>query len=259
MSVIKTLAVIGLVVSSASAHATLITLNAVDYAAGTDLSTISAGLSIKGIVGVVQDPSLPNAFYETGIVSLHSSSSLVPPGMFARADTMGPNWGTIGETAHCYQAALGGASLGSCNEGFNLLEFNFDTPTDFVQVVGGFSDNIGPGFVAFDAAGNVLGGCNATGFTQLTACSGYSVLGDAQFGLSLTLDTSLISRVWFGAYLPAGDIAASAISYNRNVPEPATIFLFGGALALMGMGVRRRDRFTDKQPCSADPSLRLPS
>ncbi|MDY6944380.1 MAG: PEP-CTERM sorting domain-containing protein [Pseudomonadota bacterium] len=239
MASLRVLALIPLMIVCGVANATLITFDAHDYAAGTNISTLSPGLHVRTIAAAATD-SGPVQISSYEVQSLHSSSGFIAPGYFGGIGSpFGGALTTLSDGYACYAQSQSGSPLSSfCNEGFSFLELNFDVATDFIEIVGGFGDSLGGSFMAFNAAGDLVG-CHA-GSPIAGVCTPYSVRGEGQYASSLTFQESVITRVVYGAALPAGSIAAGSLSYNHNIPEPATMLLM--LTGLSGMFVARRRR-----------------
>jgi hypothetical protein len=170
------------------------------------------------------------------------------------------SWGTNGDVSvvsNTYAGVAGTNSFGtysSANEYaawlqsrtrtgdwyWNVLELSFASPTNYIQMVGGWLSDV-PMIYAFDAANNLLAVC--TPGSSQPGCSSDMLLDNTGFNgsslaaISLQRTEADIARIVFGG--ATGNASAQQISYN--VPEPTTL-----GLALVGLGlaglVRRRRR-----------------
>lgn len=246
MASLRVLALIPLMIVCSVANATLITFDAYDYAAGANLSNQSPGLHMRAIAAAPSSGPVQVSSYE--VQSLHSSSGSIAPGYFGGIGSpFGGALTTLSDGYACYAQQQQGQPMGSfCNEGFSFLELSFDVATDFIEIVGGFGDSLGGSFMAFNAAGDLVG-CHI-GSPIAGVCSPYSFRGEGQYASSLTFQESVITRVVFGAALPAGSIAAGSLSYNHNIPEPATMLLM--LTGLSGVFVARRRRQNRTSPAN---------
>lgn len=244
MASLRVLALIPLMFVGGIANATLITFDAYNYAAGTNLSDLSPGLHIRAIAAAASD-SGPVQINSYEVQSSHNTSGApIALGFFSGIGSpFGGGWTTLSDGYGCYAQAQQGQPMGQfCNEGFSFLELTFDVATDFIEIVGGFGDSLGGTFMAFNSAGELIG-CHA-GSSIVGVCTPYSYRGEGQYASSLTFQDSVISRVVFGAALSAGAVAAGSVSYNHNIPEPATMVLMLTGLTGVWAARRRRARIS---------------
>lgn len=215
------------------ANATLVTFDAHDYAAGTNLTDLSPELHLQMIASPAGGPVQVGSY---DVQSLHSSSGVIPPGYFGGIGS--PFGGALTELSTgygCYAASQTGQPMSSfCNEGFSFLEVTFNVATDFVEIVGGFGSSLGGTLWAFNAAGELIGSGGPS-----------AIYGEGQYGSSVSLAEAAIARVVYGASLDAGAIAAGSISYNSyNIPEPETMLLMLTGLSGLLLAGRRRKQLT---------------
>ena len=231
MANLRVLALIPFMFVCGVANATLITFDAYDYAAGTNLTDLSPGLHLQMIASPAGGPVQIGSY---DVRSAHNPGGMTAPGFFAGIGSPFGGALTAIDTGYgCYAASQAGQPTSSfCNEGFSFLELTFDVATDFVEIVGGFGDSLGGTLYAFDSAGQLLGTAGVS-----------SIRGEGQFASSLTLAQAAITRVVYGASLDAGAIAAGSISYNSyNIPEPETMLLMLTGLSGLLIAGRRRKK-----------------
>ena len=240
MDALKKLWLIAIFISPA-ANATLVTVNASDFATG---ATITApGVTIRGVYSpdFQTDPTLDDIIYSDlqsavggGNIAPHFFTGTLPSGSHFGA------WDNIATGSLCYSAINAGTAIpgGTCyNESWAFVEISFANPTTFVEAVGGFSDNDGGSFWAFDATGTRINCASVL-------CAGYNNYGVGQYGSTMTAAAPLISSIRFGAFLDGGRIAMSSFTFDDgySVPEPGTLALFAVGLLLPLLLRRRRAR-----------------
>lgn len=227
------------------ASATLIRIEPDDYAAGTDLSNLFPGVSLATYSNVNRDgyfDFLPvtvghDTECDQGIrncKAVTGSNYLVGPGFVSGAWSFPTNCFTDSEVRN------GNAPCGTEIEwpyAANFLVLSFTDPTDFVELTAAwlYDHMIAR---AYDANFNLVG------FTQ--GSFGMECQGENAFREYCTNRVSLISQVPQISYVVAGSWAGIAhldtITFNRNVPEPGTLALFGISLAALGLARRRKHR-----------------
>jgi hypothetical protein len=236
MDALKRFCLIAVMVSPA-AHATLVTINASDFAAG---ATISApGFTIQGVFGPTFNPTDPTISYSELVSGTTTSPELAPHifrGMLPSGSSAG-GWQDIATGSYCHDAIIAGTALagGTCfRESWSFVEISFATPTTFVEAVGGFGHSLGGHIFAFDASGSMISCASVV-------CAGYNTYGVGQYGSTMIAATPMISSIRFGAAQLAGFIAMSSFTFDDgiSVPEPGTLALFGVGL-LLPLLIRRR-------------------
>jgi hypothetical protein len=241
MDALKKLCLIAIFISPA-ANATLVTVNAADFATGSVIT--APGMSIRAVYSpsYSTDPANEEIFFSDvisrpGGVNLapHIFSGTLPTGTLSAA------LDEIGTGSLCHDRIVSGAALpGSfCFfETWSFIEISFDNPTFFVEGVGGFSDNDGGSLWAFDSTGTRITCAGSV------VCGGYNEYGVGQYGSTMNTATPLISSIRFGAALFGGSIAMSSFTFDDgySVAEPGTLALFGVGLLLPLMLRRRRAR-----------------
>jgi hypothetical protein len=256
-----------LALASAPASATLITVDAADYALGTDISTISPGATFStytdyGAGGVRFDP--------VTVVTNFVGPDIAPHAFGHNLVGNGTNFRNIFQGAEpCLFRGVCDPTLHAVNYFYALL-VAFDAPTDYVEVDVHHTEIWIDGSVlrAYDKAGNTLATCRVrgTGSTsdpQLTipgvgvdplmpTCGDQYRRYESGFGgvpigecdsrdcatdtmAFISLPNAAISYVMWGGEAPgATGSTISRLRYNAvGVPEPGSLGLLavGGLLA----------------------------
>jgi PEP-CTERM motif-containing protein len=258
---------------AAPASATLITVNAGDYALGTDISTISPGATFStytsvGPAGVRFDPVTivanalgadiaPNAFGH-GLRDVPGGSTAIP-------------WNFHNVYDHG-AGAEGCLSGGDCSSRFYVLHAAFDTPTNYVGVDVHYDENGLDGSIlrAFDSTGTLLATCKVWGVVDRDPqvptlpgvnptptspncgnqyrrydCNSSGTQCATDNIAFISLPSANIAYVLWGSEAASATYASiSSLTYDdmTSVPEPASLGMFalGGILAV----IARRRRVT---------------
>jgi hypothetical protein len=199
-------------------RAELITINAGDYPLGTDLSTLFSGLTMSRL-----SQAGGNTTFNPGTSPVYTAVDYPVP-----VPSLGGTYGLFN-----YQACSAG-SIFSCMNGYTLLEFRFDTPTDFFQIDGYFFTDPSD-LIAYDALGNLI-----AGFGTVVTTSGLGIGETTRSTLTLGRDRGDIARVVYGGFRDS-TVTPTQVSYN-SVPEPSTLAAVGVGLlcAALRRAYRRR-------------------
>lgn len=208
---------------SASAHATIITLDADRLAAGTDVTNAIGGASLWSYSQAGTSTYAPTI---SRLSVMGSSGSRV----FGRSGA-GYSPENFRELNAAYNCMLGHPY--SCGDGYQTMQLLFDRPTDYVGIETDWRDDH-PGLYAFDASGRLLFSC--LGLSAGPCSRTTSSLADGQRTLfEFSRADKDVARVMFGGVYGANRVGAISVS----VPEPTSIALFGLALA-GALAARRR-------------------
>jgi hypothetical protein len=247
-----------LALAGAGAQASIITIDAGSYAAGTDISSAGRGATLStytnlGDVGAHFDPV---------IVLSNPFGADLAPNAFGHGDLPGPsdidwNFHNVrgwGGAEACLQA-------GQCFERFYALHMAFDAPTDYVSVKVHYNQGAYDGSLlrAFDAAGNAIGTCRTWGsgqdrdpqsglFPNLASpacgtidrrydCAAGNCASD--YSAFISVPDANIAYVLWGSLDAEGTWATISSLTYRSVPEPSTLALLLGALGF-AVVLRRR-------------------
>jgi hypothetical protein len=232
--------VLGAVVLSvcvaASARADIITINPNAHAVGTDLSHLFPGVSMAQLTQTAGSTYNPV-----------SSAVMATPDYYGDAVgslVMGGG-GILEGYQTCYAASqTGGSAPGACGSWNSALELTFDGPANFVTITAAWLSD-GPGMLAYDSAGNMIGSCFSPfgpgGAGSSGLCDAYIIPNNSVGNLSTVTIARAegdIARVVFGGLI--GRAMATEVTYG--VPEPATLALMGIGFAGAAMMRRRRRR-----------------
>ena len=233
--------VLGAVVLSlcfaASARADIITIDPNAHAIGTDLSNLFPGVSMAQLTqtaGGTYNPVRSAVLVSSDYYGDAVGGSLVMGG-----------GGILEGYRECYAASLsGGSAAGACNSWGTALELTFDGPANFVTITAAWLSD-GPGMLAYDSAGNMIGSCfspfgpGAAGSSGL--CDAFIIPHNSAGNLSTVTVARAqgdIARVVFGGVI--GRSMATEVTYG--VPEPTTLAFMG--IGLAGAAIMRRRRRT---------------
>lgn len=205
------------------ARADLITLDADNFALGTDLTSVLTGASAAFLSqsGLAAQPYNPRVV--TGLTTVASYTGAAAQG-FGRASM-------IDRYMACYNRSQLSLATSDCQYG--VVEVTFDGGTDFVQLDARWLSDM-PGVVAYNAAGQQVASCFGD-----AGCASPAVYEPGHLSTStvtLAREQRDIARVVFGGI--QGNAEISGLRYS--VPEPGTLALLGMGFAGLAASRRRR-------------------
>ena len=218
------------------ANAVVVTINPSYYAAGTDLSHATEGVTLSTWSWQSGSPEEPTyaPVYATDCLGC---------GAFNGQRVFGNGYYSAGATAFAGAAFASNYLLDYDARGFSVFRADFAAPTNFVQLLmGGYGEDFA-GVSAFDLEGNLVAECNFYGNAVDPPCGTYITqeVDDRRRAVLLTLNTGLdnIALLVAGGG-DAGSNVASMTFVRKAVPEPMGLglLLCGSA----GMWATRRRR-----------------
>lgn len=210
-------------VSATPAQAALITVNANDFALGTDISDLFPNLSMSLITQITTPDRTYNPRIDPVVIGSDYHSETANSLMLGSTSMAQEVIGCMTRSyasSFCVQGSWG-----------TVLELRFDAPVDFVQVGGAWLSDP-PMMVAFNSAGEQISLCGPLdrGCAQTVRDEFYNFTGTT----TIAREQGDIARVVYGSAIGRG----AAVSVVYQVPEPATLSLLG--LGAVGAFVRRR-------------------
>lgn len=212
---------------AAPARAELITLDPTTIPIGTDVSNLFDGVTLQRLTQLRSPTYSPTA----------------SPVLIGGAPYYGnspASFGSYWEMGFGYDGCYAGGTT-ACSFPFSLLELTFDSPTDYVQIVGDWGSDA-PGLRAYDINGNLVSSCdyNLSPSPWNVGCvhQAFTVPGGDHRSVQTVArgQRDIVRIVWAGLY---GTSFATGISYQ--VPE-ASILMYVGLGAVGILSRRRRVR-----------------
>jgi hypothetical protein len=231
--------------ASASAHATLITIEPDDFDAGTVLSNVSPYVTLAGFrkedgpFGTL--PTLDPVYAATCGPHCAATGTKVFGDGIGGIDTWGAYGGGILSATRCFSDLGQGSPDPVCRDHFNVLLMTFTRPTDFVEISGRFWAEDETYLYGFDDNFNFVG--------QMSLAVDFSICrGDTAVSDYCGVTTSLNSATGGIRYALAGGWSNGTSLDNlrfNSVPEPGTLALLG--LGLVGVVAARRKVASSKR------------
>jgi hypothetical protein len=241
-----------LVLGSSAASASLVTIDANSYAAGTNVSNAAAGVTLSSMWtagGPTSDPYEPVVFNFAPIYSVACAGSSYGCTTIAGSNVFGhDDHGIWDPRVFAYEGKAADYLEGephALTAAVEVFRADFADATNFVQlVVGGAHNNDYPLIDFWDTSGALIATCSTTdsgGYNP--ACTTVN-LGDPSgvdpgfrqpWLISLTSSSYNIGFVTTGGW--AGGQFVTQLTYNK-VPEPGTLALM--LVGALGIALRRR-------------------
>jgi hypothetical protein len=225
-----------LMTASMAASAAIISINPDYYAPGTDISNATAGVTLSAYSwsGGYFDPAVSSL----SMTSIFATACGASCGPFSGQNVFGSDSDpSFGQFRHFYTLNdIIGGNPPRPIDAFSLFRVDFDSATNFAQIVAGAGGEDYAFLLAFDSSNNLVGRCDSG-----SSCAQYLTpeIADIRRGAAQLSISSGSNNI---AYLLAGggfhDKLVQSLTFSRTVPEPATFGLF--ALGLMGFAALRR-------------------
>lgn len=224
----KKLLLIWLLVASAPASATLVTIDADSYQAGTDISTAFSGVTLSSIA------YQGSGNYVIGsVIAEESYRATTGTNVFGNGTGFGGWNDTFAPDCVLTQRACGFA-------GSNAMLIEFAELTDYVAIQGNWISD-GASIWLYDENRVRIGSCDSVFGYASTAC--YRPLGPNASGYGNNWELSFTSLTANVKYVLASGQAAGvgldSLTYN-SVPEPGMLALFGVGMLGLFLGRRRQ-------------------
>jgi hypothetical protein len=236
---------------SAPASATLVTIDAADYALGTDISAVDSGAAFSTYTNLRSDGIGFDPVYV--VANRPDSGADVEPNAFGHV-SYGP--GNIPTNFHNVEHAvfcLAGSPDCPTSIRIYALHVAFTAPTNFVEVSAHYRPEAYDGSVlrAYDFAGNQIAQCRTSGSDPIQPghpqtgpygtcatvvrrynCDDLRECSTDHIAHISTPDPSIAYILWGSESSGATGSTVTRLTY-RSVPEPATLglFAFSGLLA----------------------------
>lgn len=232
-----------LMLAGETANAALITIEPDDYAPGTDLSHIVAGVTLESLYQAGNSGNRWNPVVSP--IYAGTSYSHAPTGDQMFATQLLPTGYGLGDARYadgCHRITLPSGISGYCNQGFSVLSARFESGTSFVSLDGVWTAD--PVWLyAYNSAGELVASCFGPNEPNNPGCytAGLVTPGWNNGTVSVYSAASDIAWIIASSDNGAGGVDRLVFESPASVPEPAT---FGMLLAGVAGGfiARRKKR-----------------
>jgi hypothetical protein len=252
MKTVRLPILVPLLLASSAANASLITIDANSFAAGTDISHVAAGVALSSMWtagGPSSDPFEPVVFNSAPIYAVACAGGSYGCTTIAGSNVFGhDDHGVWDPRVFAYEGKAADYLEGEPHSSIAAVEVfraDFTDATNFVQlVVGGAHNNDYPLIDFWDTAGALIASCSTLDSGGANPACNTVNLGDPSgvnpgyrqpWLISLTSSSYNIGFVTSGGW--AGGQFVTQLTYNK-VPEPGTLALM--LVGALGMALRRR-------------------